>query len=331
MKAAYEALLIVTDGYDNLPSLYQLYLYVDEVAKTLSLMAGNLEILAPSTSQINEAFASIDVVLQNITETSNTIANLASNSSHAFSEQTEKIRQELYNLNSSLLAAEYYSRPFLGMPEARAKDQPPKFSARIGLERLNESFWAIQDIDFEHLSDGYDELTVYNVYLLFNVTPTSIFVESRGQLFENPANFGLKYDAENKVLALTPWLNVNNSADILVDWMGNPIKILLKVNSEVGIDVQVDVATVLENSTADVYSRCLDTLNQPIIMTRRVEWNPLPPPPPTTEQGWQEVLLETLKRVEVQVLIFTIAALMGIILLIHLERKKKKTTPMFPD
>jgi len=331
MKAAYEALLIVTDGYDNLPSLYQLYLYVNEVAETLGLMAENLEILAPSTSQINEAFASINVVLQNITETSNSIANLASNSSHAFSEQTEKIRQELYNLNSSLLAAEYYSRPFLGMPEARAKDQPPKFSAKIGLERLNESFWEIQDIDFEHLSDGYDELIVYNVYLPFNVIPASIFVESHSQLFENPVNFGLKYDVENKVLTSTPWLRVNSSANILVDWMGNPIRILLKVESEIDIDIQVDVAAVLRNSATDVYSRCLDTLNQPIIMTRRVEWNPLPPPPPTTEKDWKEVLLETLKRVEVQVLIFTIAALMGIILLIHLERKKKKTTPTYPS
>jgi ABC-type transporter Mla subunit MlaD len=408
MTVAYDALVIMVDGYGELPSLYQLYLYVEEaadgmgsqaesletlmnamgqmaegmysmaeglatlsnstvqiaegmhsmaeglatlsnstvqiaegmhsmaeglatlsnstvqIAEGMHSMAEGLGVLSNSTGQVNESLTSAATVLQNVTEVSIKTADLAYGSSDGFSSQSESIKQEISSINGLLFAAKHYSRPLLGMPDARGIDQPPKFSVKVHVEKLNESFLIIPSVNLDHQPDGYDKVIVYKLFLTLNVNPSSVFVEAYGRTFENPATLGLEYDQETKVLALTPYLYVNDTANILVDWLGNPVRILLKANEEINVTAEVDVAPVSRNVSIDTYSRCMNTINQPIVVTQRIEWQS-PPPPPPPEKSWLDALLEILQRVEVQVLICALATLIGIVIgMIYLKRKGGK-------
>jgi len=229
------------------------------------------------------------------------------------------------SLNGLVSAARRYSKPFLGVTEVREVEQPPKFSVETRVERLNESFWLIPYVYLKHEPDGYSKLMAYKLFLFFNASPSRIFVEAYGEVSENLSSLGLRYEPETNALVLEPWLLVNSTGNLLVDWRGNPVRIILEVDGEVAVDAQVDAAPVLTNVNVDVYSRYVDTVNQPTIVTQKAKYEPLPPPPPESEGGWMRIFLEALQRLEVQVLIFVLATLLGIAVgLIYFKRKRGK-------
>lgn len=340
--AAKEVIEVMIEGVEELPGLSQLAQHIYDVSDALESLANILEATSMSIEQAVEATESLadgqEILLESISQTTDTLnttadliqslkndlnstVNMSRDNCQQFSAQIGVLGEEMTRLEGSLSAAERYSHPFLGMPEVQKTRNYPIFSVNVSKERLNESSWLIRNITMEQISGDDVELVIYKLFLFFNPIPTQIQVRIQDGSFQELTSLGLEYNSENGVLSSTPWLHLNNNTNLVVDWLGNPIEIHLQAEGEIEVYAEVDIGQVTEYTSISGFSRIVNLMNQPIVVTQSREWvSPQLPSVPQRKSWW-----ENFRSTEFMVILFALSSIIGMAIgFARFKRKEKK-------
>lgn len=190
-------------------------------------------------------------------------------------------------------------------------------SYEIKIEMLSEGEkrWKISNVTMRNLG-GHSKI-VYGLAIRMMQssaqTPlVDIHVNDTWQTFENDlAQLGLVYDGTESTMYLWPRIEVGvaSTQELLVDWGGHPITIILESESKPEVDCWVDVADLPDSVLKTTKSQDTYLVVQPHFLDKNLTTIDYPPPPvPQDDRSidrWKTIIMETLQRYGVHLLVTT--------------------------
>ncbi|MCP8311594.1 MAG: hypothetical protein L6M37_01405 [Candidatus Methylarchaceae archaeon HK02M1] len=312
INTAYAILDQVINGDENLPGLYQIY---------------------GMTLQISEALSSTNVALDQIEEGMNKLADGLSSASSSIRKSGKEMKEPLMDLEDEkedmedlILILRYKKMKPYDLEIRNSEDSnntPIDFDTRsihgqiIKAEITNsESYDQIVHGLSIQLKSG-DELIQPSVEVLMSPHNKGIQYPAKWRAFDLTElnQIGLEYDSKSSTLYLWPMrrVNVSNSENVLVDWLGRPIRIIFESDTEPEVLYKADIANLLDQVQIDsTEGQSIFSITQPHILVQNITWGEIPPPLPPPK-SWIQIVVESLQKPEIQ--LFIIISIAVIILL----------------
>ncbi|MCP8305238.1 MAG: hypothetical protein H3Z50_07235 [archaeon] len=325
MNTAYMIIDQVINGDESLPGLYQIY---------------------EMTLQISEALSSTNVALDQIEDGLNMLADGLSSASSSIRKSGKEMKEPLMDLEDEkedledlILVLRYKKmKPY----DLEIRNSEDSHNPHIDLDT-----WSIhgQIIKAEitnseshaqivhglsiQLKSG-DELIQPRIEVLMspNIGGRQYPAEWRAFDLTELKQIGLEYDSKSSTLYLWPMKRVNasSSENVLVDWLGNPLRIIVESDTEPEVLYNADIANLPNQVQIDsTEGQSIFSITQPHILVQNMTWGePLPPLPPP--KSWIQIIVESLQKPEIQLFIITLVAvtifLMGAFLMRRRERRR---------
>jgi len=277
------------DPTQNLPGLLQLYNLTLQISQALNSTS-------TATGEIRQHLLKLG---ESLTSMSNATREAGDETAEALKELVEK-RAELEDA-IVILGFQGLQPPPL---EVRGRSTPTSYGLDVRLE-LVDGVWAITGVNLTN--PGALTLFVYGVAVQVEgqngpIRPSRVDAYVNGSWvefsLENVTQLGLRYDSERGVLYLQPWAEVNatSSLGVLIDWLGNPIRVMVGGGLKPDVKCEVDVGWVPENvEVKPARGEIVYSITQPHILVKNVTWTPAPRPPSEEEgRGWLEEFMEYL-------------------------------------
>ena len=310
MTAAYNMIDLARNGNSTVPGLLQICNQIDNLISQLD-SANN------ATEQVVEGLYSLADGLYSL-------SNMTGQTKEELEKSLEELEAEKADLEDVLLT--FNSKSLIPLD---VEVKSPEFQPKWQIESNNT---ASQILSLNFTNNANVNLTVVGVALSFKSSTSSrlkfeVNLNGSWETVENPAYLGLEYNAENQTVYLWPMLTVapNSTENVLVDWAGRPLRIIVENGNLTEVHWNLDIAVSYTNLTIESSeSQFLCSFNQPHIIVQNITWTPSQPPPsPPPEKGPMELLIEFLQKPEVAAtIIVAVAAIIFIAILIRRSRKR---------
>ncbi len=276
------------DPETGLPGLLQIYNLTIQIVDGLNSTGLAMEKIRDGLGEVAEGLYLISNATQ---ETGNQTAS-----------SVVKLKEEKSSLEDLMEVIRFEGMsPYY--TEVRTYGVGSAYRLEVHTKPVNGGLWEVSDVKFENL--GEDAKLVYGlaVQLKVNGTPidpayVEVNVNETWRRFEisNITQLGLAYDSVGKILYIKPRLRVNvtSSGNVLVDWLGHPIRIFAFAPSELEVSCDVDVCELSADvSFEKVKSQVVSFITQPHLFIRVGGIAPpSPPSPPPPSPSLTQVLLE---------------------------------------
>ena len=326
----YYAIGNITSAYmiidQILPGLYEIYDSIHQISVALNSIGGALD-------QIGDG----------LTKLANGIGSASKSIRSAGWEMIEPIYEledEKEDLEDLMLILEYNRMEPYDL-EITNSDNPHSTDINFDIQLKNN--WKIVKAEITN-KESYAQI-VYGLSIQIKsgnelVQPSAIEVQIsphiRGVQYSREwltfditelKQIGLEYDSESSTLYMWPMQRVNasSSENLLTDWMGRPLRIIVDSNSELDFIYEIDVADLPEYvRMQSKEGQTIFSMVQPHILAQNLTWVE-PPPPLPPPKSWIEIILESLQRPEMHLLLITsIAIIIFLIGALYMRRRERK-------
>ncbi len=243
-----------------------------------------------------------------------------------------ELKEENLRLENMLLAIESnVNKPF--KLEVNPSGTMVERSIDPNLEKLGEDLWALTSVNISN-SANYNE-TVYGLAVQFEANESllepkvEVLVEGEWQKPQHMFELGIKYESKTKTLYFEPWIEIspNSTTNILVDWKGRPVRIIVESNVQPDVNLTIDEAVTMENVNVDfVESQTLCSLNQPYLLVQNITWKPPEKPSPPPEKTIWETIIEWFQN---PLNLAFVAIILAILIIVSIYLKRRKH--VFPE
>lgn len=280
---------------------------------------------------LTEANASTELIVEGLRDISRglySISNFTCESIEELKQPISELKEENLRFENLLLTIESnINKPF------RLEVKPSEITAEClissNLEKLDENSWVLTSVNVSNSAD-YNK-TIYGLAIQFEANESllepkvEVLVEGKWQKLHHPSELGIKYETETKKLYFEPWIEVssNSTTNILVDWKGRLVRIVVESDTKPDVNLAIDEATTTENVNVDfVESQTLCSLNQPYLLVQNITWKPPEQPPPPQEKTIWETIMEWFQNpLNLAIVALLIVVLMVITL--YIKRRKR--------
>jgi len=189
--------------------------------------------------------------------------------------------------------------------------------------------WSITAVNVTNPTN-YSKI-VYGVKLETNesLNPSvEVFVDGSWQTPKEMEWLGITHNSTSKTFYLWPRVRIEpkSTVNVLVDWLGRPLRIILNCEEKPEVTVDVDTADLQERVEIEaVEAQFSCSIVQPQLIMNFTA----PPPPPvanvTQAKSLAEILMEYLQKPEVQIAVLLIIAVIAVVAGVSKKRKMEKT------
>ena len=243
-----------------------------------------------------------------------------------------ELREENLRLENMLLAIDLnVNKPF--KLEVKPSGTMVERSINQNLEKLSGDLWALTSINISN-SANYNE-TIYGLAVQFEANESllepkvEVLVEGEWQKPQHMFELGIKYESKTKTLYFEPWIEIppNSTTNILVDWKGRPVRIIVESNRQPDVNLTIDEAVTMEDVNVDfVESQTLCSLNQPYLLVQNITWKPPEKPSPPPEKTIWEIIIEWFQN---PLNLAFVAVILAILIIVSIYLKRRKH--VFPE
>ena len=298
----------------------------------LNELINQTELVLQSLTFANASTEIIVEGLYNISQGLYSISNFTCESVEELRQPISELKEENLRLENMLLAIESnVNKPF--KLEVKPSGTMVERSINQNLEKLGENLWALTSVNISNLAN-YNE-TVYGLAVQFEANESllepkvEVLVEGEWQKPQHMFELGIKYESKTKTLYFEPWIEIppNSTTNILVDWKGRLVRIIVESNRQPNVNLTIDEAVTMEDVNVDfVESQTLCSLNQPYLLVQNITWKPPEKPSPPPEKTIWETIIEWFQN---PLNLAFVAVILAILIIVSIYLKRRKH--VFPE
>ena len=315
ITTAYQLINMTRYGNETVPGLVQLSAMAYETAQAVNLTGTIL------SENVTDSLRKIEGGLSAIAISANqTKIGLEQSLSDLKSERTT-LTDVLLTLNSKAIL------PF--DPEIR-HIKTGNCTLTPSVKKIDNK-WSITAVNVTNPTN-YSKI-VYGVKLKLETSESlnssvEVFVDGSWQTPKDMEWLGITYNSTSKTFYLWPRVRIEpkSTVNVLVDWLGRPLRIILNCEEKPEVTVDVDTADLQEGIEVEaVEAQFSCSIVQPQLIMNFTA----PPPPPVTNvtqaKSLAEILMEYLQKPEVQIAVLLIIAVIAVVAGVSKKRKMEKT------
>jgi len=311
LTAAYKIIDMVRYGNATVPGLSQL---ADKISETAEIISSSGTVLQNMTKSLNELADSLFLISVSANETK---LRLESSLKELNAEKT-RLEDVLLTLNYKVVA--HFNL------EVKPEEKEENYIWQSTIKKVNGK-WSVTAINISNPS-GLNR-TIYGLKLSIETNETvkpfvEVSVDGKWQRPVDMKQLGITGNILNNTFYLTPKLKVkgNSTRNVLVDWLGRPIRIILDCEKKPDVSCEFDVASLYENIQIEPSEGQVSyTIAQPQLVVQNFTIPPIPKPE-TQPKTLSEIIMEYLQKPEVQLVITLIVV--SVIIIIGFSRRKRK-------
>jgi hypothetical protein len=312
LTLAYISLDALRKGNETVPSINEIANIIYEIAQNVSLTGTVIE--------------NITIQLQGLAQSLYGISHGANQTKMELEPSLDKLKKEKIALEDTLLILDSKAMIPFDLEIQLENEIPPSLIVQPPIiEKLENSTWAVTTINVSNPASHSRMIYSLSIHLKAGTTvlqpEIEVYINGKWNSIE-PSLLGLKYDEKNGTLYVLPWiqLNASSSVNMLVDWAGRPIRLIVKGENEPKVNIEIDYAELYEKiEIVSTEGQTSCSLLQPHLLIKNATTPQPPSPPPPPEKTMFDILMEYLQKPQTWLLI-----VLSIILVITCYQVAKK-------
>jgi len=220
--------------------------------------------------------------------------------------QINELTSEKADLEDQLLVIKNQKKPYsLEVYNATIQHKLARYEVDFSFEKLwptrtrPATRWSVRSIEVTNTGNSTEVIQGLALQLRDNqsvLKPKNVlvFISGEWQEFDiDLAQLGLTYDSTKGTLYLWPRIVVNasDSSNVLVDWAGRPIQLIVESENKPEVYYVIDSEERCCNLQVDpVESQITCSVTQPHVLAQNLTFPEYTPPPPPQEEGWIQIL-----------------------------------------
>lgn len=281
--------------------------------------------LAGMTYEIAQNVNSRGVILGNVTEQLHGLAD----GLHSMSDITNQTKLELEQPLSELktekarlkdIVLTFNSKAIVPFDlEIKRGEANAPCTVNPTIKRLDNTKWRVTNITMFNPAN-YSRI-IYGLSIQLKhgdalIKPfVEVYMDGEWQTPPNMEQLGLSYNSTTETLYIWPWMRIdaNSTANMLVDWTGRPLHLLINCETKPTIEYKTDVVDLQKNvETGFTEGQLLCSVIQPQLIVQNFTAPPPPAPTPSPPKSLAELIIEYLQKTEIQLLILIVVAIIAI-------------------